>query len=87
MKLRMYWAKSQAVRAKRSVVIGAVTPIPIFFLLGFVPILQLDVGTMRIRLPLAVVNDFAVNGMVVVIIGIVRSDTDAGGTACKESRQ
>ena len=56
--------------------IAAVAPVPIFFLLAFVAILELDVGTMRIRLPLAVEGDFAIDGMVVVIVGIVVAGMD-----------
>jgi hypothetical protein len=49
----------------------AVAPIPIFFLLVFVAILEVNMGTMRVLFPLAVVNDLAGDRMVVVIIGIV----------------
>jgi hypothetical protein len=77
MKLRMYGAQSYARGAERLVMIAlAVTPIPIFFLLVFIAILELNVGTMRSLFPVTVENDLAGDRMVVAIIGIVVAGMD-----------
>jgi hypothetical protein len=48
-----------------------VPPVPVFFLLSFVSLLQVPVLAVGVVLPLVVVDDLAIDGMVVVVVRVI----------------
>src|SRR5580698_5331891 len=69
----------------------AVAPVPIFLLICLVPVLQINMLTMGVVLPLVVVDDLAIDRMVIVVIRVVvarmhgaASNHDRNNSCCCE---